>query len=213
MADRARRPLRIVRQKRHLAPLSVDFDDGADAPERLGVFLRSVRRRQLHCLVGDDVAGCLAAFDDPAEHVDFLPENPEYVPRCKIVQKGEIDIRPIRKQDVSAFHVLRELVRHRGVVRPARLDAYDGRDERAHGQPRVHLCRRFLAPVGIAGYAGERELYNRRVDCEDAAIPEAREESPDPFRRNEVGRNFTKMPDGFPVHLFGDFGGPRPVRV
>ena len=33
------------------------------------------------------------------------------------------------------------------------------------------------------------------------------------FGGDEVRRDFAEMPDGLPVHLLGDFGGPRPVRV
>lgn len=48
---------------------------------------------------------------------------------------------------------------------PAGLDAHDRRNGRANRQPRVHLRRRLSAPVRIAGNAGEREPYDRRVDC------------------------------------------------
>ena len=152
-ADRARRPLHVVRQERHLPPFAVDLDDCAHSPERLRILPGGVRRRQAHDLVGDDVAGHLAAFDDLVQHVDLLPENPEDLPRRQVVQKGEVDVRPVRKQDVSAFHVLRQLVRHRGIMGLAGLDAHDGRDERSHGQSRVHLGRGLLAAVRIAGDA------------------------------------------------------------
>ena len=95
----------------------------------------------------------------------------------------------------------------------AGLDAHDRRDERSHGKSRVHLRRGLLAAVRIAGDVGERELDHGRVDREDASAPEPREESSDPFRRDEARRHFAKMPDGLPVHRLGDFGGPRPVRV
>lgn len=209
----ARRPLHIVRQECHLPSFAVDIHDCPNTPERLRILPGGVRRRQAHNLVGDDVAGHLAAFDDLVQHVDLLPENPEHLPCRQVVQKGEVDIRPVRKQDISAFHVLSQLVRHRGVVGLAGLDSHDGRDERPHGQSRVHLGRGLLAAVRIAGDAGERELDHGRVDREDASVPEPREESSDPFRRDEARRHFAKMPDGLPVHRLGDFGGPRPVRV
>ena len=212
-ADRARRPLRVVRQERHCPLLAVDLDDGLDAPERLRILHGRVRGRQAHDLVRDDVAGRLPPLDDLVEHVDLLPEDPEHIPCGKVVKEQEFHVRPIRQQDVTAFHVLRELVRHCGIVGLPRLDAHDGRDERANGQPCVHLRGRLLASVRIAGDAGQGELDHRRVDGEDAAIPEARKESPDPFRRNEARGDFAEMTDCLPVHLLGDFGGPRPVSV
>jgi hypothetical protein len=50
-----------------------------------------------------DVAGRLAAFDDLVQHIDLLPEKPEDLPCRQVVQKGEVDVRPVRKQDVAAF--------------------------------------------------------------------------------------------------------------
>ncbi len=52
-------------------------------------------------------------------------------------------------QKGPTFHVPGQLVRHRGVVGLAGLDAHDRRDERPHGQSRVHLGRGlFNEPAG-----------------------------------------------------------------
>ena len=212
-ADRARRPLRVVREEHHLALLSVDLHDCPHPPKRLGIFRGRVRRRQIDNLVRPDVARHLTALHDVVQHIDLLPQDPEHLPCGQVVQKGEINIRPVRKQDVPAFHVLRELVRHRGIVWSASLNAHDRWDERANGQPRMHLRRRLLAPVWKAGNAGERELYDRRVNREDAAVLEAGEESSDPFRWDEARRDLAKTPDCLPVHLLGNLGRPGPVCV
>ena len=66
----------------------------------------------------------------------------------QVVQKGEVDVRPVRKQDDSAFHVLRQLVRHRGIMGLAGLDADDRRMNDPTGSLVCILAAAFLLRYG-----------------------------------------------------------------
>ena len=172
IGDGGRSPLEIVGEKLHLHLLAVEFDQGGDATQTVGVFPAGLGGDQHDLVVAQDFScrSAQALFDDPQLHVHLGPGDPEDAADEQAEEVGEVDVGPVEDDDLPGADAGADLAGTGRVIVAGGVDDGEARQEALEVQPEVALGGGLAPPVLGPIQTRGNELNGGGVDHMDDAL-------------------------------------------
>jgi len=149
VADTGRSPVQIIGQKNHDSFLSVDFDEGLNAPQSLRILSAGLGTDQGNIIIAEDLSGALteAFATDMVTQIILGPCDPEDASLVQVEKTVKMDVGLVENGDLPVLKPGTKGQSACAVVMGSLFNDGECGKETLQVQPQMHLRSGFAPPV------------------------------------------------------------------